>query len=202
MNNITKNANLRPYLKRISWFFDETNEVKVSWKHWPVRNLSKHNIPNQTSDIEKGRGGGWPPLQVTHQVQLRDQGGHKLWCVILPPVLTRDHGPVSVGMFGPHPAIFLQILQFRNFNLHLIRGEWASGLPGAGRANWRCTWSTWSRACSRRPPARGASQDELSGSSWGQERHPPAGAGDTSAWAQPRGKPEPETGFRQNVKHR
>ena len=92
--------------------------------------------------------------------------------------------------------------ELRNFNLNLIRGEWASGLPGAGRASWRCTWSTWSRACSRRPPARGASQDELSGSSWGQERHPPAGAGDTSAWAQPRGKPEPGTGFRQNVKHR
>ena len=31
-------------------------------------------------------------------------------------------------MFGPHPAIFLQILELRNFNLNLIRGEWACGL--------------------------------------------------------------------------
>ena len=52
-------------------------------------------------------------MQVTHKVQLGDQGADKLGCVILPAMLTRDHGPVGVRVLWPHPAILLENITAR-----------------------------------------------------------------------------------------
>ena len=81
MNNITKKANLRPYLQisivvtkcgqRIARFAVCLQPLELC--ALPVRNLPKENVPDEAAAVEERGGGGGPPLLVTHQVQAGDQ---------------------------------------------------------------------------------------------------------------------------------
>ena len=79
MNNITKKANLRPYLQ-----VSIMDGYKVRSAHRkicrmsakitsPVRNLPEENVPDEAAAVEERGGGGGPPLLVTHQVEAGDQ---------------------------------------------------------------------------------------------------------------------------------
>ena len=69
--------------------------------------MSKDNVANEAANIEEGSGGGRPPGVSADQVQLRDQGVHKLAGVICPAMATVNNVPAGVRVFRPLSSIAL-----------------------------------------------------------------------------------------------